>query len=100
MIYENYNRPLIIRKIDTTRFKFVSKPTKLGIMQIESKKLIDDIDSIELACKKLDRIYKRKLKLKKKDDIINNIIKDYYKDEIKEENILTIYEVINNFLSE
>ncbi|MBE6157291.1 MAG: hypothetical protein E7160_00635 [Firmicutes bacterium] len=100
MIYENYNRPLIIRKIDTTKFKFVSKPTKLGIMQIESKKLIDDIDSIELACKKLDRIYNRKLKLKKKDDIINSVVKDYYKDEIKEENILTIYEIINNFLSE
>ncbi len=100
MIYENYNRPLILRKIDTTKFKFTNKKTKQGIMQVNSKKLIDDIDSIHLVCKKIDRIYKRKLTSSKKNDIMKEIIKEYYKNAEKEENILNIYEVICEFSKE
>ena len=52
MVYENYYKPSIIRKLDIIKFKIDNEERKLGIMQIKTKKIITDEESIELAIKK------------------------------------------------
>lgn len=84
MVYENYKRPFIFRKIDNLLFKINNNSRKLGIMQVQSKKQIDDIDSIRLVCKKIDSIYDKKKNLKKKDDIGFLVLNSYYKSINKE----------------
>lgn len=57
MIYENYQRPNFFRRIDYFRYQFDHIPRKQGIMQIDSKKMITDLESIEIVEKKLTKIY-------------------------------------------
>lgn len=96
MIYENYNRPLIIRKLDNLMFKINNTNKKLGIMQIKSKKLIDDVDSIRIVCKKIELIYNKKSNPKnKKEDIGLLVLNGYYKK--LNDNTEFIYEVLKEF---
>jgi hypothetical protein len=53
MIYENFNRPKIIRWIEYGRFLLTRKPHTLGIMQVTSSKWINDEQSIRLAINKI-----------------------------------------------
>lgn len=53
MIYEDFNRPYIIRKIENFLFYVSQRPITLGIMQIKTKKYINDKDSVILAMKKI-----------------------------------------------
>ena len=97
MIYENYNRPEFIRKIDEYKYKFFHEAGKFGIMQLERKNPITDEESIEIARKKLERIYTIHCKNKTNyREIIKILIKKYYKEDMKE--IETIYQVIKNFI--
>lgn len=96
MIYENYNKPELIRKIDTLKYKIFHEENKFGIMQIEKKQPITDKESIELAKKKLERIYTTNIKDKVGElDIIKILIKKYYKKDTKE--IISIYQIISKF---
>ena len=52
MIYENYNRPKLLRKYDEIKYNIFSKKGKFGIMQINSNEYINDIESINLTIKK------------------------------------------------
>lgn len=88
MIYENYQKPSIIRTLDKYKSKFNQKESKYGIMQIQSKEYIDDITSIKLATKKLEKIYKTTTNIPK-------VIESYYNNENKE--ILSIYNEIIEF---
>ena len=49
MIYENFNRPKVIRWIEYFCFWITKHPHTLGIMQVMSDKRIDDQDSITKA---------------------------------------------------
>lgn len=96
MIYENYNRPEFIRKLDYLKYKLFRKNGKFGIMQVEKNIPITDIESIDLSKKKLERIYATNIKDRiGKLDIIKILIKKYYKKEMKE--IILIYQIINKF---
>lgn len=96
MIYENYNRPIFLRKLDNLMFKISNNNKKLGIMQIKSKKLIDDIDSIRIVCKKMELIYNKKSNSKnKKADLGLFVLSGYYKK--LNDNTKYIYEVLKEF---
>lgn len=96
MIYENYNKPELIRKIDTLKYKIFHEENKFGIMQIDKKQPITDEESVELAKKKLERIYTTNIKDKVGElDIIKILIKKYYKKDTKE--IISIYQIISKF---
>lgn len=88
MIYENYNKPELIRKLDIIKYKIFKENIKFGIMQIEKKEPITDEESIDISKKKLEKIYNTNKDIK-------DIIKKYYKKDIKE--IKIIYEIINEF---
>lgn len=53
MIYENFNRPKIVRWIENIHFWITKKPHTLGIMQVTSSKWINDEQSISLATDKI-----------------------------------------------
>lgn len=53
MIYENFNRPKIVRWIEYIRFGITKKPHTLGIMQVTSLKWINDKQSISLGINKI-----------------------------------------------
>ena len=97
MIYENYNKPELIRKIDEYKYKLFHEEGKFGIMQIERKQPITNEDSIEIVRKKLERIYNMNCKDKiNHKEIVKILIKKYYKEDKKE--IEDIYWIIKNFI--
>ena len=53
MIYEDFNRPQIVRWIEYVRFWITSKPHTLGIMQVMSDEYIDNEESIRRAMRKI-----------------------------------------------
>lgn len=53
MIYEDFNRPKIVRWIEYVHFWITKKPHTLGIMQVTSSKWINDEESISLAINKI-----------------------------------------------
>lgn len=96
MIYENYKKPLLLRKIDIFLYKVDKEKRKYGIMQIPSKYPISDEKSIIIAIKKLERIYKT---LPNKKDKILELLKKYnYKDNSNE--VFFIYNKIILFQNE
>ncbi len=88
MIFNNYKRPKLFRKFDDILFRFNNKPRKLGIMQVISKKYINDYESIDIVSKKIEKLYEKKNK-----DI--DVINSYDKDNCKE--ICNIYEELKKF---
>lgn len=88
MIFNHYKRPKVFRIIDSISFKITNKPRKLGIMQVMSKKYINDYESIDIVSKKIDKLYE-----KNKDDI--KVINLYDKSNGKE--IQYIYEEVRKF---
>lgn len=53
MIYEDFNRPYLIRKIEDLRFRITKKPHTLGIMQVKTDRYINDEQSLRLAIAKI-----------------------------------------------
>ena len=88
MIYENYNKPELIRRLDIIKYKLFKEKIKFGIMQIEKNNPITDEESIDISKKKLERIYNTNKEIK-------DIIKKYYKKENEE--IEIIYQLIKEF---
>ena len=88
MIFNNYMRSRLFRKLDSIIFRINNKPRKLGIMQIMTKKYINDYESIVMACKKIDKLY-----VKNKNDL--EVIALYDKDHSKE--IGLIYNELKKF---
>ena len=70
MIFENYKRPSFFRQLDYFRYQFDHVPKKQGIMQVDSKKILSDIESIEFVEKKLEKLQERK---KNKKNMINSL---------------------------
>jgi len=46
MIYEDYNRPRLIRLVEYSWFFLTKKPLTMGIMQVRSNTYINDIESV------------------------------------------------------
>ena len=95
LIYENYNRPKMLRNIDNIIFKINYKERKLGIMQISSNKLITDEESINIAINKLEKIYLKTNN--KKTNICNEILKKYLDSEDEYNKVIDIYNKIIEF---
>lgn len=53
MIYEDFNRPYLIRIIEDLRFRITKKPHTLGIMQVKTDRYINDEQSLRLAIAKI-----------------------------------------------
>lgn len=75
MIYEDFNRPKIVRLFEKIHFYITKKSHTLGIMQVRTNKMIDDKTSIILAIKIIKTAtmtYKKDLKRNKyKEDTPN-----------------------------
>ncbi len=98
LVYFNNIRPLYLRKVDNFKFKLDNRKRPLGIMQIESSKLISDSESILIGMKEIDKIY-TKLKSKskaKKSELNYNVIKQYFK-KYDYDKIIEIYDEICKF---
>lgn len=64
LIYENLNRPIIVRKIENILVKLTKKTLTVGIAQIKSKRPLTDEESIEMATirlKNTDKIEKNNM---------------------------------------
>ncbi|WP_216595894.1 hypothetical protein [Flammeovirga sp. OC4] len=104
LIYENFNRPKLIRAIENQFFKF-GKAKTLGIMQVTTDKFIDDNESVRLGSLRIineyelhrnewdknhhilkaynpDINYIHEVKM-----IYNELLEKYYKELIEVENI-------------
>ena len=53
MIYEDFNRPMIVRWIEYLSFFISKKKHTLGIMQVMTSKYINNEESIRLAIRKI-----------------------------------------------
>ena len=95
IIYENQKRPEFFRNIDKFIYQFSHKRRRYGIMQIESYYPIDDVKSIKLGIKKLEKIYDRMNNHNNKD--LKLVFKKYYKDTKDIDNIMFIYDTISDF---
>ena len=94
MIFENHRRGKVLRNYDYFMFRVNGKKNKLGIMQVESNKFISDIESIEIVLRKIEKLYAKNKKNKKKIDI-KSIIKEYDKENY--EDIVYIFDIIKKF---
>ena len=98
LVYFNNIRPPYLRRIDNFKFKLDNRKRPLGIMQIESSKLISDSESILISMKEIDKVY-TKLKEKnksKKSELNHNVIKQYFK-KYEFDKIIEIYDEISKF---
>ncbi|MDD2983303.1 MAG: hypothetical protein PHQ74_07940 [Crocinitomicaceae bacterium] len=57
MIYEDFNRPKIIRLVENIYQRIGSKPRSLGVMQVISNKFINDYESVIMAVEKINDHY-------------------------------------------
>ena len=89
MILENSKRSKLLRKYDNFIFRINANPRKLGIMQVESKKFISDVESIDIVYKKLVKLYGKE---SKKSKSIYDVIDSYSKE--NSEYIKYIFDII------
>jgi hypothetical protein len=72
MIYEDFNRPKIVRFIENILFRISKKPRTLGIMQVKTDKFISDKESVMLGVNKVLEAHAAYLKK------VNNFPEEYY----------------------
>ena len=91
MIYENYQRNEVIRKFDEIMYRLFSKKCCFGIMQISSKKLLSDSESIKVSIRVLSKLYQSNK------GNIKFVINRYYKGMNRE--VYNIYLIIKDFIN-
>ena len=96
MIFENYKRPSFFRQMDYFRYQFDHVPRKQGIMQVDSKKILSDLESIEVIENKLENLQEKK-KSKKNDIDISFLLKGIGKEQEEIEQIEKIYQYLKEF---
>ena len=96
MIYENNRRPGFFRRIDYLRYQYDYIPRKQGIMQVDTKKIISDVESIEMVEKKLEKLQDKK-KTKKNVVEVFDLLKSYGKKKEEIKQIDAIYQVLKEF---
>lgn len=72
LIYEDFNRPKMVRYIENLKFKITQKPHTLGVMQVLTEKKITDKESVILGAKKIVKSHKKYL------EHINKNEEDFY----------------------
>jgi hypothetical protein len=84
LIYEDFNRPKVIRIIENIKHRFSKKNHTLGVMQVSSKKLISDKESVILGTTKIVKSCRKYLEENLVEgeklyewNVISSIIKDY-----------------------
>ena len=92
MIYEDYNRPKIVRVIEKLKFLITGHAT-MGIMQVYSTKIINDRESVILGVKKIVDEVKREEKNNEFSEI--NVIKHYNPGDKYKNEVTYIFGVIN-----
>jgi hypothetical protein len=58
LIYEDFNRPKLVRIIEDIKFRMTKKPHTLGVMQVSSTRLLTDSESVILGTTKIVNAYK------------------------------------------
>ncbi len=53
LIYEDFNRPKIIRVFENLKQRITRKPHTLGVMQVKTKKIITDFESVKKGSEKV-----------------------------------------------
>lgn len=96
MIYENYKKPSLFRQLDYFRYQFDHIPKKQGIMQVDSKKIMSDVESITYVEKKVEKAMEKKTTKKKNFDV-SSILKLLGKKKEESVEIEKIYEVLKDF---
>ena len=94
MIFENRRRSKLLRNYDYFMFRISGTSRKLGIMQVESKKFITDVDSIEIVHQRIEKLLGKKTTKKTKISY-PDVIKLYDKKNFEE--IQYIFEIIKKF---
>lgn len=84
IIYEDFNRPKIARQIENLKYRLTKKRLTLGVMQVQSDRLISDFESVKLGTEKIIGAYKKYLENPTENSseffewyAINHIINDY-----------------------
>ncbi|WP_427872340.1 hypothetical protein [Flavobacterium sp. MMS24-S5] len=84
LIYENFNRPKVIRIVENLKHKFSNKSHTLGVMQVRTDSIIDDYESVILGTSKVVFSYQKFINENKNEEEINwewkilsKIISDY-----------------------
>jgi hypothetical protein len=78
MIYEDFNRPVIVRYAEYLSFCITRKPHSLGIMQMTTDKYIDNKESIRLAMQKIVADSDKAWMAMSKNTFIESIISSSY----------------------
>lgn len=76
IIYENFNRPLVIRYLENISFLIRRKPHTLGIMQVNTNKIINDEESIMIGIEKIRVDYEHLM-----ENLDGNYEKRYWEDD-------------------
>lgn len=97
MIYENYKKPAIFRQFEYFKYQFDHIPKKQGIMQINSKKIMSDIESIEYVEKKMEK-YQDNKKVKKTTVNVLDILKSLGKKKDEALEIEKVYYILKEFI--
>ena len=61
IIYEDFNRPRVIRWVENLVFRLRRKPMSLGVMQVKASTMISDEQSVDLGVKKVLDAWKKSI---------------------------------------
>jgi hypothetical protein len=61
LIYEDFNRPKVVRIVENLKQLLTGKPHTLGVMQVKSDKIISDLESVRLGTEKVANAYNQYL---------------------------------------
>ena len=105
MIVENYNRPPLVRMVENLKFRMTHKRMSLGIMQVQTDKMIDDKESIKQAAEIIAKLREEYIQNREKESESLGVLSAYvytmaeryiggsweYANDVRE-----VYEVINS----
>ncbi len=61
LIYEDFNRPKVVRILENINQRLTKKTHTLGVMQVKSDKIISDLESVKLGTEKVIKSYRKYL---------------------------------------
>lgn len=95
LIYENFNRPRIIRWLEYAQFWITKRKHSLGVMQYPTSRFINDKQSVDKGTKKIRQVY---------DNILAKSIEEkqkyYYGDSYIKDEIIEKYNGGSKYLNE
>lgn len=93
MIYENYNRPTVIRICEYIKFIF-TKNASLGVMQVETNKIISNKTSVKLGYRLIKKSFYSTKKHTSKNSNLKKVIFSYNKSELYVKEVMYIYRLL------